>query len=86
LDYLRTHEKPDVVLLDMGLPRLDGAATLREIRREPAFADLKVIGVSGHHPEEYNLEPSPRGIHRWFQKPVDPTALLRELKAVVGGA
>ncbi len=84
LDYLHTHEKPDVVLLDMGLPRLDGAATLREIRREPAFAGLKVIGVSGHQPEEFNLEQSPRGVNRWFQKPVDAAELLHELRGAVG--
>ncbi len=86
LDYLRTHERPDIVLLDMGLPRLDGAATLREIRREPAFAGLKVIGVSGHPPEEFNLEQSPGGFNRWFQKPVDPAELLHELKSEVCAA
>jgi carbon storage regulator CsrA len=85
LDYLRTHAKPDVVLLDMGLPRLDGAATLREIRRQPALAGLKVIGVSGHQAEEFNLEQSPRGVHRWFQKPVNPAELLHELQGAVCG-
>jgi carbon storage regulator CsrA len=33
LDHLRTHEKPDVVLLDMILPRCDGPSTVRAIRR-----------------------------------------------------
>ena len=47
LDYLRKEGRPDVVLLDMGLPRFDGAATLKEIRRTPALAGLKVFAVSG---------------------------------------
>jgi len=41
LDHLRAGERPDVVLLDMGLPRCDGATTARQIRRDPACAGLK---------------------------------------------
>jgi len=79
LDYLRTHDKPDVVLLDMALPRVDGPTMAREIRRNPAFAGVKVFGVSGHRPEEFNLDPGPAGIDRWFQKPLDLNTLLKHL-------
>src|SRR5207247_7632458 len=48
LDYLKARGRPDVVLLDMGLPRLDGPATLRKIRQDPACAGLKIFAVSGH--------------------------------------
>ena len=47
LDYLHSGGKPDVVLLDMGLPRVDGPTTVREIRRDPALAGLRIFGVSG---------------------------------------
>jgi two-component system, OmpR family, response regulator len=79
LDYLCCHAKPDVILLDMGLPRVDGPTTIREIRRNPAFAGLKIFGVTGHLPEEFDLELGPRGINGWFQKPLDPTALFHQL-------
>jgi carbon storage regulator CsrA len=79
LDYLRSHDKPDVVLLDMGLPRVDGPTMVREIRRNPAYAGLKIFGVTGHVPEEFDLEQGPTGIDRWFQKPLDPTVLLHDL-------
>jgi len=79
LDRLRAGERPDVVLLDMGLPRCDGAATAREIRRDPAYSGLKIFAVSGHSPNEYDLDRSPGGINRWFHKPLDPAVLLREL-------
>lgn len=79
LDYLHRRGRPDVVLLDMGLPRLDGASTVREIRRDPAWAGLKVFAVSGRAREEVGLDEGPSGVDRWFQKPVDPDALLQEL-------
>src|SRR5262249_24007980 len=77
LDHLRAWERPDVVLPDMGLPRCDGATTAREIRRDPACAGLKVFAVSGHSPNEYDLDPG--GLDRWFHKPLDPPVLLGEL-------
>ena len=79
LEHLRTRERPDVVLLDMGLPRFDGAATAREIRRDPANAGMRILAVTGHTPDEYDLDQGPSGIDRWFHKPLDPVALLREL-------
>jgi CheY-like chemotaxis protein len=79
LDYLGTHGRPDVILLDMGLPRVDGPTMVQRIRSNPELAGLKIFGVSGHLPEEFNLERGPRGIDRWFHKPVDPTVLLRDL-------
>jgi len=83
LDYLRGRGRPDVVLLDMSMPRCDGATTVREIRRNEALAGLKIIAVSGHLPEEYNLRPGPGSVDRWFSKPVDPDALVRDLERVL---
>jgi two-component system, OmpR family, response regulator len=86
LEYLGSHGKPDVVLLDMGLPRVDGPTMVREIRRNPAYAGLKIFGVTGHLPEEFDLERGPRGIDGWFQKPLDPTALLHDLQEELSGS
>jgi len=86
LDRLRAGEQPDVVLLDMGLPRCDGATTAREIRRDPACGGLKIFAVSGHSPNEYGLDRDAGGIDRWFNKPLDPAVLLRELTQELGPA
>jgi two-component system OmpR family response regulator len=81
LDYLRSHGLPDVMLLDMGLPRCDGATTVRAIRQNPACAGLRIFAVTGHLPDEYDLARGPAGIDRWFHKPFDPTALIRDLNS-----
>jgi carbon storage regulator CsrA len=79
LDYLRTRACPDVVLLDMGMPRIDGPTAVREIRRDPHCAGVRIFGVSGHLPDEFDLESGPTGIDRWFHKPFDPATLLHDL-------
>jgi carbon storage regulator CsrA len=80
LDYLQTHSRPDVVLLDMGLPRCDGATMVRQVRRNPAYAGMKIFAVSGHEPGEYGLGQGPGGIDRWYHKPVDPADLVRGMR------
>jgi carbon storage regulator CsrA len=79
LDHLQTRGRPDVVLLDMVLPCLDGPTCVRTIRRDPAYAGLKIFGVTGVTHETFGLEKGPRGIDRWFRKPLNPEILLRHL-------
>lgn len=79
LDYLRG-ARPDVVLLDMRMPRCDGPTTVRAIRGDPAHAGLKIYAVTGCAPGEVPLACGPGGIDRWFQKPFDPQELVRQLR------
>lgn len=84
LDYLCARSdqgRPDVMLLDMGLPRCDGATVVRTVRREAAYSDFKIFAVSGHKPEEFGLDTGVNRVDRWFQKPVHPEDLIRELNA-----
>jgi carbon storage regulator CsrA len=79
LAYLHSHRLPNVMLLDMALPRRDGASVVRAVREDPACAGLRIFAVSGHEPNEYNLDRGPKGIDGWFQKPVDPAVLVQDL-------
>ncbi|HZU38224.1 MAG TPA: response regulator [Gemmataceae bacterium] len=79
LDYLKTKGRPDVLLLDMLLPRCDGPTTVRRIRSNPAYAGMKIYGVSGHTPERFDLAIGAAGVDGWFQKPVNPESLLHDL-------
>jgi carbon storage regulator CsrA len=81
LDFLHTRPRPDVVLMDMGMPRCDGPTAVREIRRDPAYSGLKIVAVSGHRPDEFDLGVGPAGVDRWFRKPIDPRELLRDVIA-----
>jgi carbon storage regulator CsrA len=80
LDYLATHKKPDVVLLDMRMPRCDGPTTISKIRSNPRLSDLRVVAVSGYRSSDLGVRTGPQGVDRWFCKPLDPSRLVHELK------
>src|SRR5205085_4812434 len=50
LDHLRGAPLPDVVLLDMVLPRCDGPETIRAIRHDPQLRGVRIFAVTGHSP------------------------------------
>jgi CheY-like chemotaxis protein/sRNA-binding carbon storage regulator CsrA len=86
LTHLAASEQPDLILLDMLMPRCDGPTTLRTIRRNPRFAGMKICAVSGTAPAELGVEMGPNGIDRWFQKPIDPERLVGELQVVLAAS
>jgi carbon storage regulator CsrA len=79
LDYLAAHELPDVVLMDMIMPRLSGADAIEAIRNNPRYEGLKIIGVSGKTPREAGVAIGPAGADDWLPKPLNPERLLKEL-------
>jgi carbon storage regulator CsrA len=76
LAYLSHHQKPDIVLLDMNLPRVSGNQAVREIRGNPALAGVKVFAISGMDPVQCGVTTGPQGVDRWFTKPIRPDALV----------
>lgn len=79
LEYLTSHERPDVVLLDMLMPECDGPTAVTRIRRQAELKGLRIFAVSGTSPAQLGLETGPGGIDRWFHKPINPEELAREM-------
>ncbi|MCA9124055.1 MAG: response regulator [Planctomycetaceae bacterium] len=86
LSYLKEHERPDAVLLDMSMPRLDGPKTVTSIRCETKWQGLKLFAVSGADRRDLGVRLGPRGVDRWFAKPVNATQLVREINRELDGA
>jgi carbon storage regulator CsrA len=84
LDYLHRGGQADVLLVDMGMPRCDGATMVRTLRRDPAYAGLKIFAVTGHTADEFDLVRGPKGIDRWFMKPIDPDQLIHDVTEELG--
>jgi carbon storage regulator CsrA len=80
LNYLHTHSRPDVVLLDMGLPTCDGSTIVRQVRQDPAYRGLKIFAITGQSPDRFGDCQGPGGVDRWFHKPIDPADLIREMR------
>ncbi len=76
---------PQVVLLDIGLPDMDGYAVAQAIRQLPGGDALKLVAVSGYGHEEAMARSRQAGFDRHLVKPVDPekiSALLMEIDTV----
>jgi carbon storage regulator CsrA len=86
LEYLAAHERPDVVLLDMRLPRFDGPATVAAIRSDPSLQGLKVFAVTGTSQAELDIPIGPSGVDRWFTKPINPPRLIEEMSGLLPSA
>jgi diguanylate cyclase (GGDEF)-like protein len=78
LDAIRT-ERPDVVLLDLNMPRLDGLEVLERLRADPSTAEVPVLFVSGHSDDALKVRGLDLGAVDYLQKPFSE----RELRARV---
>jgi CheY-like chemotaxis protein len=76
----------DAVLLDKGLPDLDGYDVAREIRARPTVRDLPILVVTGHDSPEAEMEALRSGADDWVAKPVDMDVLLARLQRLVARA
>jgi CheY-like chemotaxis protein len=68
-------ERPDVVLLDIGLPGMDGYEVAERLREGRPRAMPLVIAVTGYGDEEARLRAAEAGIDLYLLKPADPQQL-----------
>lgn len=73
---MRAH-RPDVVLLDYVMPRVDGASLVKSLRESESTRDIAIVMISGL-PEEM-VRPVCEGYDVYLPKPVQPDELLRAL-------
>ncbi|MGR8011980.1 response regulator [Streptomyces hypolithicus] len=77
--------RPDVVLMDIRMPVLDGLAATRTITGEAALGDVKVIMLTTFELDEYVFEAIRGGASGFLVKDTEPEELLRAVRAVVEG-
>lgn len=76
--------KPDLVILDIIMPGMDGFAVIKEFKRDPELANIPVIIFSAK-PKSAMIELfGPEGIAGYISKPYDPKELLAQIKKVLG--
>ena len=73
--------RPQIVLLDIGLPGLDGYEVARRLRKDPATEDLLLIAVSGYGQEEDRATAIQAGFDRHLTKPADYSELRAAMAA-----
>ncbi|MBN3456274.1 response regulator [Mycolicibacterium sp.] len=77
--------KPDVVLMDIRMPELDGLAATRAIAADPALADVRVVVLTTFEIDEYVFEAVRAGASGFLVKHTEPTELVRAVRVVAAG-
>ena len=75
--------RPDLILLDVQMPRLDGFEVCRQLRREPSFARAPIILLTAAGQEADRARGLGAGADEYLTKPFSPLALLALVEALV---
>ena len=82
---LAAEYRPDVILLDIGLPKLNGYEACRLIREQPNDKDVVLIALTGWGQDADRRRAHEAGFDHHMVKPVDPQALMRKLAELDAG-
>jgi DNA-binding NarL/FixJ family response regulator len=77
--------RPDVVLMDIRMPTMDGLTALGEIAGDPSLVDVRVIMLTTFELDEYVFAALRGGASGFLLKDADPDELLRAVRAVTAG-
>ena len=76
---LVTNQAPDVMVLDLKMPRLDGLEVLRQVKKK--HPDIQIIILTGHGSFQDRLTAMSLGVFAFLEKPLDFDDLVRSIKA-----
>jgi two-component system CheB/CheR fusion protein len=71
--------KPDVIVLDIAMPKMDGNKMAKQVREDDAHKETLIIAVSGYHDDANRMLSKQAGIDHYLIKPVDPSVLEKLL-------
>ena len=69
------YERPEIILMDLSLPIIDGLAATRRIRQLPELGNIPIIAVSAHDTADFHAEALAAGCDAYVTKPIDYSEL-----------
>lgn len=72
-------ERPDIILMDLSLPMLDGLAATRRIRERNGASRTPIVAVSAHDSADFHAEALAAGCNEYVTKPIDFDQLVELL-------
>jgi len=76
-------ERPDIILMDLSLPVLDGLAATERIRSNPDLRDTIIVAVTAHSDQDYRSRALAAGCNAFVSKPIDFEWLTDLLKSLL---
>ena len=77
-------ERPDIILMDLSLPMLDGLAATRRIRAHDGLGKVPIVAVSAHDSADFHAEALAAGCNEYVTKPIDFDQLIQLLNSLTG--
>lgn len=74
---------PDIILMDLSLPGIDGWEATKRLKSAPATREIPIIAVTGHAMHGHSEKASEAGCDGFIAKPCLPEALLAEIRATL---
>lgn len=70
-------ERPDLILMDIQLPGMDGLAATRIIKSDPAIKDIPVIAITSYAMQDDDKKAKEAGCNDYITKPIDQKGFLK---------
>jgi CheY-like chemotaxis protein len=83
---LARSEKPDIILMDMSLPVMDGWEATRQVKSDAATCNVPVIGLTAHAMSGDREKAMEAGCDDYDTKPVELDRLVGKMERLLGGA
>jgi CheY-like chemotaxis protein len=77
-------EKPDLILMDLSLPRMDGWTATRQLKADPDFAHIPVIALTAHAMIGDRERALAAGCDDYLSKPINIRELAAKLRQLLG--
>jgi two-component system cell cycle response regulator/two-component system cell cycle response regulator DivK len=78
-------ERPDLIVMDIQLPGMDGLEITRKLKEQPATADIPVVAVTSFAMKGDREKAFAAGCAGYVTKPIDKNTFIQEVAAHVGG-
>lgn len=73
-------EKPDLILLDIQLPRMDGYTVARNLRAKPDIAEIPIVAVTSYAMAGDRDKAFEAGCNGYIEKPINPDTFIQQLE------
>lgn len=83
---LAGEESPDIILMDISIPGVDGWTATQRIKDDPATGDIPIVAVTAHALPEHRQRAEQLGCDGFLTKPCEPRRLLEEVQSLIGAA
>ena len=76
--------KPDIILMDISIPEIDGWEATRILRQDPDTRDIPIVALTAHALADDRERATALGFSAYLAKPVEPRAVVAEVRRWIG--